>query len=79
LIGEKTYEVLLRFEDGHEELRLGDHLNLLSRGKDTLALRGELWHIVAEVDAASPDRVGRLICERQRGPATRAQRRRSFA
>jgi hypothetical protein len=66
VISDKTYEVLLRFEDGHEELRLGDHLNLLSRGKDTLALRGELWHIVAQVDVVSPDRIGRLICERRR-------------
>jgi hypothetical protein len=66
LIDEQAYEVLLRFEDGHEELRVGDHLDLLSRGTDMLALRGELWHIVAQVDVVAPDRIGRLICERQR-------------
>jgi hypothetical protein len=64
VLGEHTYEVVLRFDDGHEELRLGNHLDLLSRGNDTLALRGELWDIVAQVAAVSPDRIGRLILER---------------
>jgi hypothetical protein len=67
----RAYEVLLKFEDGHEELRLGDHLDLLSRGDDVLMLRGEPWRILTKEDAVPPDLVGRLICERLRTPARR--------
>lgn len=59
-----TYELLLRFSDGREELRLGDQLARFTHGDDSLMLHGQLWRIVGEQPAALPGAVSRLICER---------------
>jgi len=58
-----VYELLLRFADGHEELRLGDHLDRFIRDDETLILRGQLWRIVAEERASMATAVSRILCE----------------
>jgi hypothetical protein len=57
-----AYELLLRFEDGREELRLTDHLPRFSRGRRLLVFRDRHWRVEAATEAASPAFAGRLVC-----------------
>jgi hypothetical protein len=56
-----AYELLLRFEDGREELRLTDHLPRFFRGR-FLVFRDRRWRVTAETEAAWPSFAGRLVC-----------------
>ena len=58
-----TYELLLRFGDGREELRISDHLAHFARDADKLMLCGQPWRIVGEQPPSLPSAVSRLICE----------------
>lgn len=63
-----TYELLLHFADGHEELRLGDHLDRFLRDDTTLMLHGRPWRIVSEEQASMRSAVSRLVCEPRSAP-----------
>jgi hypothetical protein len=63
-----TYELLLHFADGREELRLGDHLDRFLHDDTTLMLRGRPWRIVSEVRASMTSAVSRLVCEPRSAP-----------
>jgi hypothetical protein len=56
-----AYELLLRFRDGREELRLTDQLERFVRD-DGLVLRGERWQVIAESAPISEAAVARLVC-----------------
>ena len=57
-----AYEVVLRC-NGHEELRLTDHLELFAREQQTLEFRGQRWRIAATEPSSQSGFVARLICE----------------
>jgi len=60
---EGTYELLLHFADGREELKLADHLDRFLHDDTTLMLRGRPWRIVSEEQASMTSAVSRLVCE----------------
>lgn len=57
------WELLLRFADGHEELRLTDHLDSFRADGGVLVVEGERWAVTAEAAPTSPSMSGRLICD----------------
>jgi hypothetical protein len=68
-----AYELLLRFDDGHEELRLTDHLELFTRSHQTLELRGQRWQVVDTEPPSRDEFIARLVC----APEQTEQRRRT--
>jgi hypothetical protein len=65
------YELLLRFPDGVEELRLTDQLESFCGEDGLLVFRDQRWAIVGTRRASVPQAVAGLICQ-QFDPATSA-------
>jgi hypothetical protein len=57
-----AYELLLRFPDGHEELRLTDHLEHFEHSPDLLLIRERYWRVADLTEASHPAIAGRLVC-----------------
>jgi hypothetical protein len=58
-----AYELVLCFDDGHEEVRLTDHLDFLAVGGG-LAIRDGRWRVVTRTSATEPGFAARLVCRR---------------
>jgi hypothetical protein len=56
------YELLLRFPDGHEELKLTDHLDHFERAPDLLLIRSTYWRVTERTQASMPTLSERLVC-----------------
>lgn len=56
-----VHEVVLRFEDGREELRYTDHVDRVN-GDGKLVVLGHEWRIVETREADFPGGGERLIC-----------------
>lgn len=56
------YELLLRFPNGVEELRLSDQLGSFCDDEGLLVFRGQRWAIVGNRRPENHHAVGRLIC-----------------
>ena len=57
-----AYELVLRFGDGREELRLTDHIELFARDTHTLELRGRRWRVVETEPPGRSEFNARLVC-----------------
>jgi hypothetical protein len=58
-----AYELLLRFGDGREELRLTDQLAFFRRDPRALEFRGQRWQIAATEPPSQSGFLARLVCE----------------
>jgi hypothetical protein len=63
-----AYELLLRFNNGREELRLADHLDQFAREPHTLEFRGQRWRITATEQPSQAGFMARLVCEPEATP-----------
>lgn len=64
-----SFEILLRFPDGHEELRLTDIPVAIGQ---TLTIMGKDWVVVSDRKPSDPRFTARFVCER---PPRRPKRR----
>ena len=58
-----SYELLLRFDDGRDELRLADHLDFFAHDRRMLEFRGQRWRITATEPPSQPGFTARLVCD----------------
>jgi hypothetical protein len=56
------YELLLRFANGRDEVRVTDHLDSLMCGPDVIAIGDERWRITGRTAPALPSLAARLVC-----------------
>lgn len=59
-----VYELLLRFRDGVEELRITDQLDHFCQTDGSLVFGGHRWAVIGDGRPTNPRAVGRLVCQR---------------
>jgi hypothetical protein len=57
-----AYELLLRSDDGRDEVRFTDHLHLFAREPLTLEFRGQRWQIAAVEPSSQSGFIAKVVC-----------------